>query len=147
LHDANNPPNVYVNEGPQFLSHGDKVFLIYSASGCWTENYCLGMLSADANSNLMDSISWKKNPSPVFTAATENKVYAPGHNSFFKSPDGREDWILYHANSAPEQGCGGHRSPRAQKFTWNADGTPNFGVPVKEGEVLRIPSNKKIRHN
>jgi GH43 family beta-xylosidase len=147
LHDANNPPNVYVNEGPQFLSHGEKVFLIYSASGCWTENYCLGMLSADANSNLMDSISWKKNPSPVFTATIENKVYAPGHNSFFKSPDGKEDWILYHANSAPDQGCGGHRSPRAQKFTWNADGTPNFGVPVKEGEVLRIPSNKKRRHN
>jgi GH43 family beta-xylosidase len=143
LHDANNPPHVYVNEGPQFLSRGDKVFLIYSASGCWTENYCLGMLSADAKTNFLDSISWTKHPLPVFTASVENGVYAPGHNSFFKSPDGREDWILYHANSAPGQGCGGHRSPRAQKFTWNADGTPNFGEPVKAGKVLRIPSNKK----
>ncbi|HYG37529.1 MAG TPA: glycoside hydrolase family 43 protein, partial [Cytophagales bacterium] len=31
--DPNNPPHVDVNEGPQFLSHKDKVFVIYSASG------------------------------------------------------------------------------------------------------------------
>jgi GH43 family beta-xylosidase len=143
LHDADNPPHVYVNEGPEVLDHNDKVFLIYSASGCWTDHYSLGMLSASANSNLLDSASWTKHPAPVFTTSVENGVYAPGHNSFFKSPDGREDWILYHANSAPEQGCGRYRSPRAQKFTWNKDGTPNFGVPVKTGDVLRIPSNKK----
>jgi GH43 family beta-xylosidase len=143
LHDADNPPHVYVNEGPEFLRHGDKVFLIYSASGCWTENYCLGMLSANANTDLLDSLSWTKHPSPVFTASFDRGIYAPGHNSFFKSPDGSEDWILYHANPAPGQGCGGHRSPRAQKFTWNSDGTPNFGTPVKAGEVLPIPSNKK----
>ena len=59
---------------------------------------------------------------------------------FFKSPNGKEDWILYHANSAPGQGCGGKRAPRAQKFTWNADGSPNFGIPVKSGEVLNIPA-------
>lgn len=145
LHDADNPPHVYVNEGPEFLSHGDQVFLIYSASGCWTENYSLGMLSANANSNLLDATSWTKHPLPVFTASVENGVYAPGHNSFFKSPDGTEDWILYHANSAPGQGCGKHRSPRAQKFTWNSDGTPDFGIPVKAGVALPIPSNKKIK--
>lgn len=143
LNDPNNPPHVNVNEGPQFLSHRDKVFLIYSASGCWTDHYSLGMLSAGSKSNLMDSASWAKHPQPVFTASIENGVYAPGHNSFFKSPDGKEDWILYHANSAPAQGCGRFRSPRAQKFTWNKDGTPNFGIPVKPGEALRIPSEKK----
>jgi GH43 family beta-xylosidase len=147
LNDPNNPPHVNVNEGPQFLMHDNKLFLIYSASGCWTEYYCLGMLSADATDNLLDSASWKKNPSPVFTASVENGVYAPGHNSFFKSPDGREDWILYHANSAAGQGCGRFRSPRAQKFTWNKDGTPNFGVPLKPGTPLRIPSNKKSKRN
>ncbi|MGB8194855.1 MAG: glycoside hydrolase family 43 protein, partial [Chitinophagaceae bacterium] len=35
-----------VNEGPQFLKNAaGKVFLIYSASGCWTDDYALGMLS------------------------------------------------------------------------------------------------------
>jgi GH43 family beta-xylosidase len=91
----------------------------------------------------MDSASWKKHDKPVFTASVKNKVYAPGHNSFFKSPDGKEDWILYHANSAPGQGCGRKRSPRAQPFTWNEDGTPNFGEPVAEGVPLNIPSSGK----
>jgi GH43 family beta-xylosidase len=140
LHDANNPPHVNVNEGPQFLRHGEKLFLIYSASGCWTDNYCLGMLSADAASNLLDSASWKKNTSPVFATSVANGVYAPGHNSFFTSPDGKQDWILYHANAAPGQGCGRFRSPRAQRFTWNKDGTPNFGVPLPAGKALKLPS-------
>ena len=140
LHDKNNPPHVNVNEGPQFLKHDNKVFIIYSASGCWTDFYALGMLQTSSTADLMDAASWTKSPQPVFKQATENKVFAPGHNSFFKSPDGKEDWILYHANAEAGQGCGGFRSPRAQKFTWNTDGTPNFGTPVKAGEKLAVPS-------
>jgi GH43 family beta-xylosidase len=145
LHDPNNPPHVDVNEGPQFLQHGDHLYIVYSASGCWTDHYALGLLSIPADSSLLDSASWIKNPEPVFKESLANSAYAPGHNSFFKSPDGREDWILYHANSAPGQGCGRMRSPRAQMFTWNSDGTPNFGEPVKAGAVLCIPSAKKAK--
>jgi GH43 family beta-xylosidase len=141
LHDVNNPPHVNVNEGPEVLNHGNKLFLIYSASGCWTDNYSLGMMSAKASSNLLNPKSWKKSPKPVFETSAANSVYAPGHNSFFKSPDGREDWILYHANPEPGCGCGGQRSPRMQKFTWNKDGTPNFGFPAKPGETLAAPSS------
>jgi len=143
LNDKWNPPHVAVNEGPQFLKHNDRVFIIYSGSGCWTEQYQLGMLWTNANSNLLDSASWIKHPQPVFSANAANGVFAPGHNSFFKSPDGSEDWILYHANSKPGQGCGKHRSPRAQKFTWGADGLPNFGEPVKPGVAVKAPSKKK----
>jgi GH43 family beta-xylosidase len=143
LHDANNPPHVNVNEGPQFLQRGNKVFIVYSASGCWTDHYALGILSAAASGNLLDSASWQKHPEPVFQTSVENSVYAPGHNSFFASPDGKENWILYHANAAPGQGCGSNRSPRAQRFTWTKDGLPLFGVPVKTGKRLSVPSNKK----
>lgn len=142
LNDPNNPPHVDVNEGPQILINKDKVFLIYSASGCWTDFYALGMLTLKGK-NLLDASSWVKSQKPVFKQSPENGVYAPGHNSFFKSPDGKEDWILYHANSAPGQGCGGHRSPRAQKFTWNADGSPNFGTPVKTGLETPVPAQNK----
>ena len=141
--DLNNPndvAHVNVNEGPEVLVHDHKVFLIYSASGCWTDFYALGMLSAKGNANLMDAASWTKAPQPVFKQSIENSVFAPGHNSFFKSPDGKEDYILYHANAKAGQGCGGFRSPRAQKFTWNKDGSPNFGIPFKEGEQLPLPS-------
>jgi len=139
LHDAINPPHVNVNEGPQFLEHNGKLFIIYSASGCWTDYYALGMLTFNGNGNLLDSAAWIKSSEPVFKQSPENGVYAPGHNAFFKSPSGKENWILYHANNAPGLGCSDKRSPRMQPFTWNADGTPHFGKPVKEGTPLPIP--------
>jgi GH43 family beta-xylosidase len=144
LNNPNDPPHVNVNEGPEVLVHNDQLFLIYSASGCWTDFYALGMLTASANSDLMNPASWKKSTQPIFKQSKENSVYAPGHNSFFKSADGKEDWILYHANSKPGQGCGRFRSPRAQRFSWKADGTPDFDVPVKEGEILPVPSGSKF---
>jgi GH43 family beta-xylosidase len=131
---------VEVNEGPQMLKHGDHLFIVYSASGCWTEAYSLGMLRASATDNLLDPAAWKKSREPVFTHSPADSVFAPGHNSFFRSPDGTEDWILYHANSKPGQGCGNKRSPRAQKFTWNEDGTPYFGKPVSTKIDLDQPS-------
>ena len=142
LHDAQNPPHVSVNEGPQFLEHDGRLFIVYSASGCWTDAYALGMLSFTGNGNLLDSSAWQKSKEPVFIGSQKNGVYAPGHNSFFKSPDSKQYWILYHANSKELQGCGLYRSPRTQMFTWNADGTPNFGEPVKEGVEIASPSEK-----
>lgn len=139
LNDAVNPPHVNVNEGPQFLQHGKDVFIIYSASGCWTDFYALGMLRLTGKDPMVPQ-NWAKSGQPVFAKSEENSVYAPGHNSFFKSADGKEDWILYHANDNPGEGCGNDRSPRMQKITWNADGTPNFGTPVPIRQTLQIPS-------
>ncbi len=128
-----------VNEGPVALQHGDKTFIIYSASYCATPDYKLGMLTYNGGDPL-DMASWVKDPQPVFQRSDANGVYGPGHNGFFKSPDGTEDWIVYHANDAQGQGCSNTRTTRAQKFTWNADGTPNFGTPVAEGEEIAVPS-------
>ena len=139
LHDASNPPHVNVNEGPEMLKHGNRLFLVYSASGCWTDHYALGMISASASANLLDPASWVKTKTPVFKESEQNGVYAPGHNAFFKSPDGKQDWLLYHANPKPGCGCDGQRSPRMQQFTWKKDGTPDFGIPVREGISLSIP--------
>ena len=143
--DLNNPddvPHVNVNEGPVALQRDGKLFIIYSASGCWTDNYCLGMLTYKGDGDILDPLSWKKNPLPVFTQKPEAGAFAPGHNSFFKSPDCREDWILYHANPGAGQGCGRYRSPRAQKFSWNNDGTPYFGEPVRIDTSIPVPAEK-----
>ena len=138
--DPENPPHVDVNEGPEFLQHGDKIFVTYSASGCWTDFYELGMLQANAKSNLMKKKSWTKLDHPVFQQSPAASVYGTGHNSFFQSPDGTQDWIVYHANSGPGQGCEDGRSPRAQPFSWNADGTPNFGRPLPTNQPIPKPS-------
>ena len=146
--DLNNPNDVRhvnVNEGPVALRHNAKLFILFSASGCWTDTYCLGMLTFTGKKNLLDPASWIKYPLPVLKQSPESGVYAPGHNSFFTSPDGKEDWILYHANAEPGQGCGSHRAPFAQKFTWNKDGTPHFGEPVKRNLPVPVPSDSGIR--
>lgn len=135
------PPSV--NEGPEILMNKQgKVFLVYSASGCWTDNYSLGLLSLKDGGNPMNAIDWKKSSKPVFTSKPENGAFAPGHNGFFVSRDGKEDWIIYHANSKAGQGCGGARNPRMQQFSWNEDGTPNFGEPVKIDVPLKKPSGE-----
>ena len=128
-----------VTEGPVALQHEGKTFIIYSASFCATDDYKLGMLTYNGG-DVLDAKSWDKNPEPVFQRSDDHKVYAPGHNGFFKSPDGSEDWIVYHANDNPGDGCVGKRTTRVQKFTWNADGTPNFGVPVATTVDIPNPS-------
>ncbi|WP_114782689.1 glycoside hydrolase family 43 protein [Botryobacter ruber] len=135
--------NGLVNEGPQLLKNSDgRVFLVYSASGCWTDDYALGMLTLKEGGNPLNPADWTKHETPVFSKSEANRVYGPGHNSFFKSPDGTEDWIIYHANSLSGRGCSDMRSPRIQKFTWNADGTPNFGEPVSTATVMARPSGE-----
>jgi putative hemolysin len=69
-------------------------------------------------------------------------VYGPGHNGFFTSPDGTESWIVYHANNSASQGCGTTRTARAQRITWNANGTPSLGTPVALGSTLDGPAGE-----
>jgi GH43 family beta-xylosidase len=128
-------------EGPEFLQGpSGKLFLTYSASACWSDGYALGLLTADADADPMKPSSWIKSAQPVFAQSPENSVYAPGHNGFFKSPDGRQDWIIYHANSGPGWKCDSRRAPRIQPFRWRGDGTPDFGIPVKAGAPIAAPS-------
>lgn len=133
---------VAVNEGPQILRRHGKTFLVYSASHCTTDAYALGLLTASSTADPLDPAVWTKSATPVFTSNTASSAFGPGHNSFFKSRDGQQDWILYHANSGPNQGCEQSRSPRMQQFTWNPDGTPNFGTPAPIGVELPEPGGE-----
>lgn len=126
-----------VNEGPEVLVKDGTIHVVYSASGSWTDDYCLGLLTCE-DGDVMNPDSWKKT-GPVFSK-TEG-AYGPGHCSFTKSPDGKEDWILYHADEQSGSGWGG-RSIRMQRFTWN-NNYPVFGTPVKVHEQTQAPSGTK----
>lgn len=130
------PP--WINEGPEALQHDGHLFIIYSAAGSWADNYCLGQLTFTGGDPLRAE-SWVKKTVPVFSKTKD--VFGPGHCCFVKSPDGMEDWIIYHA--AKFSGAGWNRDLRAQKFSWRADGSPDFGVPVSSGVLLTMPAGKK----
>ncbi len=134
-HDWEKHGRPLINEGPQVLRHQDRLFIIYSASGSWGDDYCLGQLAWTGGDPLKPE-SWVKKPTPVFSRTKE--VFGPGHCSFVKSPDGREDWIVYHA--AKRSGSGWDRNIRLQRFGWLPDGSPDFGTPVSPGVPLAWPS-------
>lgn len=130
-----------VNEGPEPLYHDGRTMIVYSASACWGPDYKLGLLTF-TGSDPLNPAHWQKHPDPVFQRSDANSVFAPGHNGFFTSPDGTEDWIVYHGNDSAGGGCDMNRTTRAQRFTWNADGTPDFGAPVRLGVELTAPSGE-----
>ena len=113
----------YVNEGPQPLVHKGKTFIIFSASGSWTDDYCLGQLTY-LEGDPLEATSWHKEPEPVFKKT--DTIYGPGHCSFVKDKRG-QDWIIYHA--ARSSGAAWARQVRAKQFTWKENGFPNFGSP------------------
>lgn len=128
-----------VTEGPAVLKHQGRTFVTYSGSFCDTPDYKLGLLELVGSDPMADG-AWKKFDQPVFSK-TET-VFGPGHNGFFKSPDGKEDWLIYHANAKASEGCGASRSLRAQRIDWRADGTPNFGTPLDPKTVVAAPSGE-----
>ena len=90
----------WVNEGPSVLKRGKKLYLTYSASETGVA-YCVGMLSAESGSDLLDPLNWKKERYPVLTSDTEMGIYGPGHNCFVKDEDG-EDIMVCHARTEAE---------------------------------------------
>ena len=90
----------WVNEGPAVLKKDGKIFVTYSASATGA-CYCIGMLTADASSDLLDPLSWKKERNPVLKTDYEKGIYGPGHNSFTKDADD-EDICVFHARTYEE---------------------------------------------
>lgn len=133
------PPRVL--EGPQALIRGSAVHVIYSASGSWTDSYCVGRLTLQPGGDPLDPTAWVKHPEPVFRSG--NGVHGPGHVCFAQSPDGREDWLVYHA--ARFSGAKWNRLVRLQPFTWAADDTPMFGLPATGDKPLSLPSGEPAR--
>lgn len=130
-----------INEGPVILQRNNRIFMVYSASTTWSEDYALGMLTMNEAADPLQPLSWEKSMSPVFCKSVENGIFATGHNSFTHSPDGKEDWIVYHA--LPSAGADvSLRATRIQKFGWKVDGTPDFGVPCRDTLAQTVPSGE-----
>lgn len=115
----------WVNEGPAILRHDGKLFLTYSASATGA-CYCVGMLQIAGDGELLDPRAWKKERMPVLKTDWEKGILGPGHNSFTKSEDGKEDIMFYHARQYDEITgdplYDPNRHTYRMKIDWNADG-------------------------
>ena len=132
------PDGLELQEGPEFLRNGTQTFIIYSTHESWLQFYQLGQLrltSPDADP--MSPDRWVKS-GPVFAGTGD--VYGVGHASFTTSPDGTQNWIVYHSKVSTTPGW--DRVIRMQPFDWNADGSPHFGTPVPSGVRIPLPSGE-----
>lgn len=115
--------------------------IVYSASGSWTDDYCMGVLTC-SDGNFLNASSWVKSSTPLVSKASS--AYGPGHCSFTKSYDDKEDWIVYHATAVSGSGWD-NRTVRYQKVGWNGDfpviSTPpaaNTDVSMKYDGLRRV---------
>jgi GH43 family beta-xylosidase len=131
-------PELPLEEGPEFLEHNGQIFIIYSTNDSWLPSYQLGELRMTSpTADPLNPGSYVKT-GPVFSGTSD--VYGVGHASFTVSPDGSEDWIVYHSKKDPAPGW--NRAIRAQRFTWAADGSPVFGAPAPTGQAVAMPAGQ-----
>lgn len=118
----------WVNEGPAVIRHEGKIFMTYSASETGTA-YCMGMLTASEEDDLLDPKSWKKERYPVLSTSEERKIYGPGHNSFTEDENG-QPVMVYHARKEKEiEGnplYNPNRHAMLMRITWDEEGRPVF---------------------
>lgn len=112
------------------------IHVIYSASGSWCDDYCLGKLTLKEGGDVLNPADWVKAPEPVLTKYIDeetpsNSVYGPGHAAFIQvmnEAGDMEDWIVYHGQLGSGSGWSG-RSILAQPFEWDANDHPVFSYP------------------
>ncbi|WP_306316866.1 MULTISPECIES: glycoside hydrolase family 43 protein [unclassified Streptomyces] len=128
-----------VREGPEFLNRNGRTWMTYSTCDTGKPDYQVWMMSLADGADPLVPGNWKQHDGPVFKRADERGVFGPGHHAFFTSPDGKEDWLIYHAKTTSVNTYG-NRTTRAQKIGWNADGSPNLGTPLALGATQNLPS-------
>ena len=84
----------YVTEGPYAVYHKGKTFIVYSASGCWTDYYCLGLLEYKGGDPL-DENSWSKLDRPILD--NDSGFVGPGHASFIQNDPSGTEYCSFHA--------------------------------------------------
>lgn len=138
---AGGPP--YINEGQSVLHHDGRVFIVYSGAGSWTPYYSLGLLALKPGGNPLEAADWTKPEQPLLAMDEASGVYGPGHNSFTVSPDGSEQWIVYHATTGAADGWN-NRKARAQPVNWDDGGQPVFGKPLALSTALEVPAGMGV---
>ena len=117
-----------INEGAYFVEGGERLFIVYSGNGCWSEDYVMGILEL-VGEDILNPEDWVKSSEPFMTKG--NGCLGPGHATFFNSPDGKELWITHHCLEGPDPEF--KPMPRhchVQKVFFDKTGFPHAETPL-----------------
>ena len=127
----------FVNEGPEIIVHNQTINIVFSASGSWTNDYSMGLITAHIDDDPMNPASWKKRSEPILKSG--NGLFGPGHGSFTS-----DNWLIFH--TAAYNGSGWTRQIRVQPFLWNEeDGTPILGEMHDPNVPISLPQGEPQR--
>jgi GH43 family beta-xylosidase len=126
-----------LNEGAQVIHRNGKTMIIYAASGSWTPDYCFGLMTLEGK-DVLNAASWVKQSEPWFSKA--NDVAGPGHGCLIASPDGKEDWLVFHSSIDPQGSW--NRCVNLKQVHWDSKGMPVAGKPTKWSDAVEVPSGE-----
>lgn len=115
------------NEGPYAFTANDKIYLTYSGGAADGYTYALGLLTAPAGADLLDTGVWNKAGTPVLSYYSVEGEYGPGHNSFFTDAQGNL-MIAYHAEDALDHHI---RCDGIRRVHFNIQGEPVFDMSAQ----------------
>jgi arabinan endo-1,5-alpha-L-arabinosidase len=87
--------NWHTLEGPVVRKHDGRYYCFYSGSNYTTERYGVDYGVAASVTGPYSGAGAERGPRVLRTVA--GKVRGPGHHSFVMGPDGKTEYIVYHA--------------------------------------------------
>ncbi len=127
-------------EGAYFVRKEQRLFIVYSANGCWSDDYALGILEFTGG-NMLSADCWHKHEKPLMTKG--NGSFGPGHAAFFYSPDEKELWICHHCLKQSDPEC--VPMPRychCQKVFFDENDFPHLSMPIPTDTFYAPPSGE-----
>lgn len=100
-------------EGPAVLRHNGRYYCFYSGGAWEKDNYGVAYVVAD---HPLGPYARPALDAPLLRSVPD-RVIGPGHNSFTRSPDGAQEFIVYHAWS-PDMSA---RRMHLDHLTWHDD--------------------------
>lgn len=122
------------NGRPVALQKNGKTYITFTVNEPVAQKNALGILEL-IGTDPMRRESWKKT-GPVFSSSSE--LFGPGNAVFVKSPNGAEDWMVYDHNESNADNS--ERRISIKKFTFDANGFPDFGIPEEQFQRIVQPA-------
>ncbi|MFC5730591.1 MULTISPECIES: family 43 glycosylhydrolase [Nocardioides] len=141
--EGNTSTNQQIDEGAAVIKRGDRFYVTYSGATV-DDKYAVGLLTADANADLLDPSSWKKTNHPLLsTADLPAGQTGPGHNSFSVDELGNPV-IAYHSRTTADTTDGGLTDPsrhaRVRTVHFDATGAPVLNLTAEE----ELPAERDV---